>query len=478
MAFFSEFPHTRTYDSDLGWIIARMKQLINDIDTFTSFNTIKFADNPIWNIENAYEANTLVLDRFTEDGVTNEITYVSKKAVPRGVDISNTEYWMKISDYNAGLDEIRRMIAENYTELSGDIATAQSTADAGVAAAQSAQSDADALEKIAVAGSWNSADVVLIGDSYSAGTGSNDGNGWPYYFKNLTGCNEVGHAYQNGGGFAAVGNENATYPGLKFHECITEIANDMSAAARDSVKLVIMQSGWNDASTNRNPDGSAAVVTGLEQALSKCASLFKNALAVIIPTWSTGKLNSGTASAAVVWNIIVNNLGGASYYGRCISCVETTSWFYGDANSFDAGDGIHYNAAGYRRMANYIFAVTKGWSGRKVISSRSVTNVSGVTGTLYVTAIANEINIHGSVTVASLPTNTWTELGTLPAAAIPTATKYMMGVIAYGGSGSRAPLELRLAADGGIGVHDLGALGSTKTNIPVYVDVTYKVQTP
>ena len=32
MAFFNEFPHTRTYDSDLAWLIRRMKELMTKVD--------------------------------------------------------------------------------------------------------------------------------------------------------------------------------------------------------------------------------------------------------------------------------------------------------------------------------------------------------------------------------------------------------------------------------------------------------------
>lgn len=33
MAFFNEFPHTRTYDSDLAWLIERMKEILTRMDT-------------------------------------------------------------------------------------------------------------------------------------------------------------------------------------------------------------------------------------------------------------------------------------------------------------------------------------------------------------------------------------------------------------------------------------------------------------
>ena len=36
MSFF-EFPHTRTYDSDLGWLIKEMEKLINNYNELVEF---------------------------------------------------------------------------------------------------------------------------------------------------------------------------------------------------------------------------------------------------------------------------------------------------------------------------------------------------------------------------------------------------------------------------------------------------------
>ena len=36
MSFF-EFPHTRTYDSDLGWLIKKMEELLNEYNELVSW---------------------------------------------------------------------------------------------------------------------------------------------------------------------------------------------------------------------------------------------------------------------------------------------------------------------------------------------------------------------------------------------------------------------------------------------------------
>ena len=112
MSFF-EFPHTRTYDSDLGWLIWSMKKLIGDMTEFTEINSIKFADPINWNIAAQYEPTTIVVD---DEGNG----YISRKAVPSGVALTDNEYWTRIFNFSDITDTIRNSIAVN----AGDSATA------------------------------------------------------------------------------------------------------------------------------------------------------------------------------------------------------------------------------------------------------------------------------------------------------------------------------------------------------------------
>lgn len=109
MAFFNEFPHTRTYDSDLGWLIWAMKKLISDWDNFSNLNSIKFADPILWTIDRNYEPAMIVLD---DDGNG----YISRKAVPAGVPLSNDEYWTQIFNFGDITETLRDNIAYNAQE--------------------------------------------------------------------------------------------------------------------------------------------------------------------------------------------------------------------------------------------------------------------------------------------------------------------------------------------------------------------------
>ena len=90
MGYFNEFPHTRTYDNDLGWLIKIVKELQVNLENFIKLNTVKYADPIQWNISTQYEANTVVIDALTG------VAYISTQPVPSGVNINNTDYWTPV----------------------------------------------------------------------------------------------------------------------------------------------------------------------------------------------------------------------------------------------------------------------------------------------------------------------------------------------------------------------------------------------
>lgn len=83
MSYF-EFPHTRDYDGDLGYIIKKLTEIVNEFNTFSAVNKIKYAG--FWSIDNYYEPWTVV--------VYNDFAYICTKAVPAGVAIDNADFWI------------------------------------------------------------------------------------------------------------------------------------------------------------------------------------------------------------------------------------------------------------------------------------------------------------------------------------------------------------------------------------------------
>ena len=113
MSYF-EFPHTRSYEGDLGYIIKKLNELTNKYDTFFEYNQITVADPAEWDITKQYKAYTIVFN--TNDG----ISFISKQAVPAGIDLSNADYWEFLGpliidgDARTEIERILRFITNIY----------------------------------------------------------------------------------------------------------------------------------------------------------------------------------------------------------------------------------------------------------------------------------------------------------------------------------------------------------------------------
>ena len=87
-----DFPNTRMYESDLREILAQMKRLKEIVETFVTVEQVRFADPILWDIATQYSKNTIVLS------VSGD-AYLSKQAVPAGVQLNNEEYWQEIFNF-------------------------------------------------------------------------------------------------------------------------------------------------------------------------------------------------------------------------------------------------------------------------------------------------------------------------------------------------------------------------------------------
>ena len=87
-----DFPHTSLYQSDLREILAQMDKLTKIVNAFVNVEKVTFADPILWNIATQYSKNTIVLS------VSGD-AYLSKQAVPAGVQLDNEDYWQEIFNF-------------------------------------------------------------------------------------------------------------------------------------------------------------------------------------------------------------------------------------------------------------------------------------------------------------------------------------------------------------------------------------------
>ena len=95
------------YQYDLGWMIHQILQFKNDLDTAIDLKTIHYADPIQWDITTQYAPNTVVVD--PKSGTA----YMSKRAVPAGILLDNTDYWVVIFNYQRIYDKIMDGVAFN-----------------------------------------------------------------------------------------------------------------------------------------------------------------------------------------------------------------------------------------------------------------------------------------------------------------------------------------------------------------------------
>lgn len=196
---------------------------------------------------------------------------------------------------------------------------------------------------------------LLIGNSYARGTGGTIGQGWPYYFKQLTGCNA--HIIQQAGGdFIKVGNANANYPGMTYREALTTYTNTLTAEQKTDFKHIVVGGGFNDANDNS--------IDGLDLAneilafCSYCRANYPNAKISIIPLWSNSNFSYASILAKLEIWAKYGALGGAA------TTSDSIFWFIGDTG-YTYGDGIHLNDRGYsvagRLIASFVVGGVAVW---------------------------------------------------------------------------------------------------------------------
>lgn len=89
--FINQFPYADFHEMNLDWILKEIKNLGIEISNYEAANEVNYAGS--WDITKQYMKWAIVLD--TGSGWM----YMSKQAVPTGIDISNAEYWILISPF-------------------------------------------------------------------------------------------------------------------------------------------------------------------------------------------------------------------------------------------------------------------------------------------------------------------------------------------------------------------------------------------
>lgn len=197
-----------------------------------------------WDIRKSYQPLTIVKYQ-------NNNWYTSKKVVPPGTDILNSEYWVLTGNLNGAIDEL----TEQVSDLRDDVEDLDDSVDSLETDVGSLNTRVNRLSAI---------NLVIIGDSYATSVGH-----YPTTIKSVLGLDDSHfHKYALGGaGFLGAGQ------GKTFGDLLSDAVADTSYD-HNGVTDVLVAGGCNDVSDDY---ATTAIDAAKNTFLNNARTAFPNA---------------------------------------------------------------------------------------------------------------------------------------------------------------------------------------------------------
>ena len=353
--FTNKYPYTDFHELNLDWILSSIRELASQMEGWQAANTITYGGT--WSIDKAYQAWTVVVD--------GDNGYISKKAVPYGIALTNTEYWENIADFSS---------------LYADLGTRVGALEADMAIVKP-QSELDhqtiQANQLKV---WDA--VVWIGDSYtSAGSlGPDVDKRYSTLVSEELGLYERNYAV-GGTGYIA----GTTPFTTQINNAVTDYMNQ--GYDRTKVKYVFVMGNRNDADyTYSYADYSAAVGTVINTA----KNYFTTAKIVIIPALWDGK---PCKSQLIRYASIIEETS-IPYYDKVLFFSNAWTWLMGNEDKilYQNGADVHPDVNGHKLIANHVINCLKGnnYSDVKYYAFTPTTTDAAISDcTMFITIVNN-----------------------------------------------------------------------------------------
>lgn len=254
------------------------------------------ADPFTWDNSHSYEA--LVMVDYMGD------TYTSKKPVPAGIAISNTDYWVQTGSFNSQLNLISGRVSD--------------------------------LEDVVKDDRW-----VVVTDSYGTTYANDPGDNNTLYdymrtALGRTSDNLIAQAY-GGRGFIK------SYDGENFLQSFTTFTNGISSDVKKEITKIVVAAGRNDYESSEND-----IVAAIGSFVSYCKTEYPNAIVYTMFIANGNGIWNGTkAEIQNVYNAYVRSGEvGATYItgGEAILKQQASM----------ASDGVHPSSLGKKYLGRYM----------------------------------------------------------------------------------------------------------------------------
>lgn len=246
------YPYSDSHELNLDWLIKTVKKCEKIVDDFTVFNKIVWSGT--WDASKSYTAWNIVQDN---DGNG----YVSIQAVPANVNLTNTDYWVLVAEYDALYAAFNQRILDvesDITTIQGDITNIQGDITNIQGDITNINADIDKLEN-------PTRRYIVISDSYGLGRGG--ATGWTSILEGyLNAGADNWYTWSEGSmGVYHVGDNGHNAEGL-----LTAHANDITSP--ETITDIVFGLGINDES-----DTAANIDTAFRSLIAYCNTTYPKA---------------------------------------------------------------------------------------------------------------------------------------------------------------------------------------------------------
>lgn len=301
-----------------------------------------FANPAEWDNTKTYEPLTIVLHEGN--------SYTSRQYVPTGIDINNNDYWALTGNYNAQIESYRQ-ITQNALKLAQTNKSDIADIDANLNALHAnTVNDATKLYELIQYNAKRS-DIVIIGDSITAGLGLNNPDTTAYPELLAQALNMTKHVYaQSGAGFVAAA-ANAPYNTL--NSLVTQAITD-ATLDKNNVGIVLLMGGIND-----DYEQATQAAQNATNDLTLIHTNFPNAQIYfgICPTAGKSRQNNKTIYSGIP--AASTNIGALSSISLPY-VHKIDAWNLLWHNPQMTTDGLHPNQKGHSFLASQILSAMSG----------------------------------------------------------------------------------------------------------------------
>lgn len=312
-----------------------------------------------WSSTKNYEPLTIVMHMGN--------SYTSRQAVPVGIPITNTDYWVQTGNYSAQIEQYRQEVLgfsdridtmeETIEQIEDFPGMLEDETNARISADNTLNDKIDDEIKKINKSALQSSTVITIGDSYAKG---DYGSGWAYYFSQYGDPKNFLNVSTNGGGFSVESTSNniTELQGVKFianvNYAATHLPNNITP---EEVDYVIFGGGYNDKGTE-----TAQVKSDMLACFSRAKTLFPNAEIHYYPL-CVGNLfwrSSTTSEQRALWSQKFREFCTYAAEAGVSVCFDSYMWLIPFAASAGYGDDVHPNNYGNQIIARNMLANLNG----------------------------------------------------------------------------------------------------------------------